>query len=325
MKPFLRSAAICAVMMAPMMIGGSAFSQDSKAPAKDLPMHKDMRNKFEAGIKKFNDNFEGAFAAEFIDLTDGQRVMINQDVVMATASTIKVSILIELFRQAEQKPGLLKQQRPYKPNEATSRTGLGKLLSADSLVSVEDIAKIMINLSENTATNLLIDEVGMENVNKNNAAMGLKTMRLRRKMLDTETQASGGDNSSSTADGATIMYKIATCDLPVSKASCARIREIMEIPQPEHPAKDPIPANVPVAFKWGGLEGVSNGWGIVNLPDRPYIFIINTSSGPRDPSATVRGASQLAFDYYSRLARSTEYGSRVPANVMAKARAKAAK
>lgn len=302
-------------------IAAPAAAQTAKAP----DMRKDLRAKFEASLKKINDDFEGAFAAAFIDLTDGQRVMINPDAVMATASTIKVSILVELFRQAEQKPGLLKQQRPFKANEATGRGGMGRLLSADSAVSVEDIAKMMINLSENTATNLLIDEVGMDAVNKNNVAMGLKTMKLRRKMLDSDSQARGDENVSSTADAATLMYKIATCDLPVSKDSCARIRQIMEIPQPDHPAKDPIPANVPVAFKWGGLEGVSNGWGIVNLPDRPYIFIVNTNYGPRDPSATVRGASQLAFDYYGRLARSNEYGSRVAAPVMAKARAEAAK
>ncbi|MBX7198982.1 MAG: class A beta-lactamase-related serine hydrolase [Rhodospirillaceae bacterium] len=320
MKSVFRALAATAALGA---VLGMAAPSSAQAPDMRPDLRKDLRAKFEASLKKFNDDFEGAFAAAFIDLTDGQRVMINPDVVMATASTIKVSILVELFRQAEQKPGLLRQQRPFKSNDATSRSGMGRLLSADSAVSVEDIAKMMINLSENTATNLLIDEVGMENVNKNNAAMGLKTMKLRRKMLDSDSQARGDENVSSAADGAALMYKIATCDLPVSRDSCARIRQIMEIPQPDHPAKDPIPANVPVAFKWGGLEGVSNGWGIVNLPDRPYIFIIMTSYGPRDPSATVRGASQLAFDYYGRLARSNDYGSRVAAPVMAKFRAAA--
>ena len=80
MKSLVRTVTVMAVMFAAL----PAFSQDTR---RDLPMQKDLRTKFEAGIKKFNDNFEGAFAAEFIDLTDGQRVMINQDVVMATAST----------------------------------------------------------------------------------------------------------------------------------------------------------------------------------------------------------------------------------------------
>ena len=286
-------------------------------------IHHDLRAKFEAEIKKLNDDFPGAFAAEFIDLTDGQRVMINPDVVMPTASTIKVSILVELFRQSEKKPGLLQELRSFKGNEATGRGGMARLISANSMLTLEDIAKIMINLSENTATNLIIDEVGMDNVNKNNAAMGLKTMKLQRKMLDTASEAASRENISSTADGATLMYKIATCDLPVSKTSCARIRQIMEIPQPPHPAKDPIPRNIPVAFKWGGLEGVSNGWGIVDLPDRPYIFIIMTSFGT-DPAPTVRGASAAAFDYYSRLARANAYGSRVPADVMKQERANVA-
>jgi beta-lactamase class A len=285
-------------------------------------MRHDLRAKFEAEIKAINDNFSGAFGAVFIDLTDGERIALNADRVMPTASTIKVSILVELFRQAEQKPGLLMQQRTFRGDAATSRGGMARLISPNSMLTLEDIAKIMINLSENTATNILIDEVGMDNVNKTIAAMGLKTMKLRRKMLDGASSAAGAENVSSPADGATLMYKIATCDLPVSKASCARIREIMEIPQPEHPAKDPIPSTIPVAFKWGGLEGVSNGWGIVSLPDRPYVFIIMTSYGD-DPAPTVRSASQAAFNYYSRLARANAYGVRNRIDAVQKGRVNA--
>jgi beta-lactamase class A len=191
---------------------------------------------------------------------------------------------------------------------------MARLIGSGSSLALQDIAKLMINLSENTATNLVIDEVGMDSVNRLAAAMNLKTMRLQRKMLESEAQVENRENVASPEDAAKIMTMIARCEIPVSKASCEAIRQIMEIPQPPHPAKDSIPKDVRVAFKWGGMEGVSVGWGIVSLPQRPYVFAIMTTYGQEPQSAaTVRAVSEAAFDYYSRLARANRYGARVHA------------
>lgn len=304
-------------LLAALAFAAPAFAQTQIDP------HKDLRAKFETKLTEINKSFGGSLGAVFIDLTDGARIEVNPNMVLATASTIKVAILIELFRQAEAKSGLLTEQRSYAVSDGFGIGGMANLIGKDSALSIEDIAKLMINLSENNATNILIDVVGMDNVNKLTAGMGLKTMRLQRKMLDRDSQAVGRENISSAADGAALMLRIAKCDLPVSKESCGRLRGIMEIPQPPHPGKDPIPAGIPIAFKWGGLEGVSNAWGIVSLEDRPYIFAIMTSFGTANEE-TVRAASAAAFDYYGRLARANAYGSRVAGDVMKKARAKQA-
>src|ERR1043166_8572501 len=108
-----------------------------------VDMQRELRNKFEAELKDINDNFHGVLGAQFVDLTDGQKISLNADGVFPTASTIKVAILIELFRQADQKPDLLKQQRPFAAKDGTGGSGMARLLSPRSMVSVEDIAKIM--------------------------------------------------------------------------------------------------------------------------------------------------------------------------------------
>jgi len=197
---------------------------------------------------------------------------------------------------------------------------MAALIGSDSAISIEDIAKMMINLSENTATNLIIDEVGMDNVNRLISSMGFKSMKLQRKMLAREAGARGEENIATPAEAAALMTRIAQCEVPISKASCERVRQIMEIQQPPHPAKDPIPRNIPIAFKWGGLEGVVNGWAIVNLPDRPYVFAIMSTFGEDDGAAAVRAASEAAFHYYSRLARANPYGVRNGLDVVRKQR-----
>lgn len=308
------------------ILGLAALTLAFGAPARaqvQTDAHQDLRAKFESRLAEINTDFEGVFAAVFVDLTDNSTVRFNPDMVLATASTIKVPILIELFRREDAKPGYVKEQRPHAVSGGFGASGMARLIGKDSALSLEDTAKLMINLSENNATNILIDELGMESVNKLTGAMGLKTMRLQRKMQDRDSQAMGRENISSAADGAALMTRIARCDLPISKESCARIRAIMEIPQPDHPGKDPIPENIPIAFKWGGLEGVSNAWGIVSLPDRPYVYVIMTSFG-KDNATAVRAAAAAGFDYFSRLARANPYGSRVAADVMKRAREKQA-
>jgi beta-lactamase class A len=277
-----------------------------------VDLRAEVKEKFEAKLRGLDASFDGVLGVEFVDLTDGQTVALHADATFPTASAIKVAVLIELFRKAEANPGLLQQQRPFAANEHTAASGMARLIGAGSSLALQDIAKLMINLSENTATNLIIDEVGMDNVNRLTASMNLKSMRLQRTMLDGEAQIENKENLASPQDAATVMTLIARCEIPVSKASCAAIRQIMEIPQPPHPAKDSIPKDIRVAFKWGGMEGVSVGWGIVSLPQRPYVFAIMTTYGKEPQSAaTVRAVSEAAFDYYSRLARANQYGARV--------------
>jgi beta-lactamase class A len=312
MKPFSRFAAATLLVLST----ATTFAQHQQ-----LDMRAELRNKLEAELKTIDEQFDGVFGVQFVDLTDGTKISINADGTFPTASAIKVPVLLELLRQADAKPGLLKEQRPFAANGQTQNSGMARLLGAGSMIAVEDIAKMMINLSENNATNILIDEVGMENVNRFIASIGLTKMRLQRKMLASDLQAASQDNLSSPADAATLMTRLHRCDLPISKAACDRARQILEIPQDSHPAKDGIPRNIPIAFKWGGNEGVSTGWAIVNLPDRPYVFAIMTTFG-LDNAKAVRAASDAGFKYFSQLARANNYGGRVNIEVMRKEREK---
>jgi beta-lactamase class A len=63
----------------------------------------------------------------------------------------------------------------------------------------------MIVLSDNTAANMLIEIVGMENVNRTMTSLGLKQTRLQRKMLDTAASARGEENLSTPAEAARLM------------------------------------------------------------------------------------------------------------------------
>lgn len=270
-----------------------------------------LREKLRADLQAIAAGFDGVFGARVIDLKDSTAVGVNDSLVFPTGSSIKVAILLELFRQAEQRAGLLKQRRPVTAAGRTGGSGVSQYFGdGTSTLSLEDLAVLMITLSDNTATNMLIDEVGMDAVNRTLAGLGLRRTKLQRKMIRPEASLRGEENLSTPAESAALMARLARCDLPVSKASCDRMLAILEIPK-GNPVRDPVPDDVRIAFKPGGIEGVAAVWALVELPDRPYVLSVMTSYGGGGDDA-IRKASEAAYRYFSKLARATPFGTRVP-------------
>ena len=122
--------------------------------------------------------FAGSGGVAVKHLGTGEQIRVNADAVTATASTIKVPILIELFRQVES--GEVDVEGRLTVTEATRAPGSGILreLSLGVELSVRDLATLMIVVSDNTATNMLIDLVGVDRVNRTLAEFGFVQTRL---------------------------------------------------------------------------------------------------------------------------------------------------
>jgi beta-lactamase class A len=292
-------------------------------PLNSQPPHREiLRTKLERQFRQIADSFAGVMAIQFVDLTDGTRVGVNEQLVFPQGSSIKVPILIELFRQAETRPELLRERQRVTPATRTGGSGvIGQFADGTSELSNEDLAVLMIVLSDNTATNLLIDAVGMDAVNRTMASLGASQTKLRRKMIRPDASVRGEENVSTAREAADLMVRVARCDLPVSERSCARIRRILEIPK-DDAARRAVPADVAVASKPGGIEGVAAVWAIVAVPDRPFVLAAMTNYGSGDGDEALTRAARAAYDYATRLARSTPHGARVPLGVIQAERAR---
>ena len=284
-------------------------------PASPAPAHRDqLATKFRTDLQRLATAASGVVGISVIDLSSGQRYDVNESLIFPQGSAIKIPILIELFRRVERGELKLADRLPVQRNNQVGGSGLLQYFSdGGSELSLHDLAVAMIVLSDNSATNVLIDRLGMEGVSGTMAEMGARQTKLQRKMIRPEESARGNENLSTPKEAADLMARIARCDLPVSAASCARIRAILEIPK-SGAFRDAIPASVPVAWKPGGIEGAQTAWGLVNVPGGPYAIAIMINYGVDDAEMErpIREISSAAYKYFTQVARSTPYGTRVP-------------
>jgi beta-lactamase class A len=276
------------------------------------PHRKQLAEKLQRDLKRLADAAPGVVGVAVVDIATGQRFGVNDALVFPQGSAIKIPILIELFRRADREDLRLGERLSVRAADRVDGSGLLRHFSdASSELSLHDLAILMIVLSDNTATNLLIDRLGMDRVSQTMSELGASGTRLRRKMIRPEDSAKGNENVSTPREAADLMVRLARCDLPLIPASCAEVKRILEIPK-SGPFRQPIPASVAVAWKPGGVEGVQTAWGLVGVPGAPYAISVMVNYGPDDIDATVREISSLAYRHFAQVARTTPHGVRVP-------------
>jgi beta-lactamase class A len=265
--------------------------------------------KFQAAVRDAEASLDGILGLALKDLKTGKTFLINEREVFPQASSIKIAILLEAFKQAEE--GRLQLDEFIALEESRKVAGSGVLyyLGRPSLrLSVHDTAVLMVVLSDNTATNLLIDKVGMEAVNRRLDVLGLAKTRLRRKMMDLKAAAEGRENVSTPIEMMTLLEKLWKGDV-LKEPYRKDLLEILTIPK-DSPLRAGVPEGIAVAEKPGELEAVRCDSGIVQLTGRPYVICVMTTylKHDADGNQAITRISRLAYEHFSRLERSSEIG-----------------
>src|SRR5690348_8103612 len=143
------------------------------------------------------------------DLTSGDEFFINPDEVMPQASSIKITVLAELYRQAQSGKLKLTDEYVVRKEDLVPGSDIMLGLTPDvTRITLRDLATMMVAVSDNSATNVLIDRVGMENVNSMLQGLGLHATRLRRKMMDLKAAGEGRENVSTPREMMTLLEAI---------------------------------------------------------------------------------------------------------------------
>ena len=260
------------------------------------------------------DSIDGKVAVAFYSLSEPKdSLLINVDEKFHAASTMKVPVMIELFKQASEGKLDLNNSILLK-NEFKSIVD-GSLYSMDitddsddiiykqigTKVTLSDLIHSMITVSSNLATNILIELADAKKTTATMRDLGAKNMDVLRGVEDQKAFDQGLNNSTTARDLMIIMAAIAN-NTAGNKKDCEAMLTILKDQQ----FKDMIPAYLPkeveVAHKTGSITGVHHDAGIVYLPDGSTYVLVLLSKNLKDFD---KGTDQLAkisktfYDYVS--------------------------
>jgi beta-lactamase class A len=280
-----------------------------------------LREKLEADVHRVAGRLDGVMGVAILDLTSGDAILLHPDDVFAQASSIKIAILAELYRQdqaaAAGKPGArlsdtyIVRQEDMVPD---SDIMLG-LTPGTTTLTNRDLATMMMAVSDNAATNVLIDRVGMENVNATLRTLGLKHTALRRKMMDLKAASEGRENVSTPREMMSLLAAIYGGKL-LDKPHTDAFFKMLATHKDDYAARA-LPDGVVAATKPGALEAVRNSSGIIFAEGRPFVFCVMTAydRDERAAEAAIGEVAQDAYQYFSMVGRASPYGRVVsPAN-----------
>jgi beta-lactamase class A len=275
--------------------------------------------KLQDHIANIDADLDGSMGVAIRDLTSGETFLLHGDDIFPQASSIKIAVLAELYDQEQRgrhgDSGVARLADLYtvriEDMVPDSAIMLG-LTPGVTRVTNRDLATMMIAVSDNSASNVLIDRVGMPNVERMLSGLGLKHTHLQRKMMDLEAARQGRENVSTPREMMTLLEVLYRNKL-LDKELTSDFFKMLATPKDSSIPKL-LPADVVIANKPGELEAVRNDSGIVFVPNRPFVISVLTTY-LRDERAGQQAISDIAlaaYQYFDRLGRSSEYGRAVP-------------
>lgn len=289
----------------------TAWSQTPSVQASSSASEKQkvLWQKLEAAIHDVDQHLDGVMGVSIEDLKTGDHFFLHENEIFAQASSIKIAVLANLYLQAQQ--GKLKLTDLYTVQASDlvpDSDIMGGLTPGVTRITLRDLATIMVAVSDNSATNVLIERVGMDNVDAMLDSLALSHTRLRRKMMDLEAAKQGRENISTPREMMTLLEAIYRGKL-LNQESTTDFFKVLSTNKDSWIPRD-LPANLKIANKPGSLEGVRNDSGIVFVEGRPYVICVMTSflSNERDGEKAISQVSFAAWRMFDRLSRASEYG-----------------
>ena len=209
----------------------------------------------------------------------------------------KIAILVALLEAVDRSEINLDETLALSPNFIVGGSGTLSNRPANSQVPVVEAAELMVAVSDNTASNLLLDRLGgVEALNRRFRAWGLQHTRLRNPLPDLE-----GTNTTSPGDLALLLGELERGQI-LTMRSRDRFFEILQTTQNNSLLPQALTEDDRIAHKTGNINSSLGDVGLVDLPNgQRYIVVVLVRRENGDPEAetVIRKVSRLARDYWS--------------------------
>ena len=217
---------------------------------------------------------DGNVSCCFVNLITGERFSYRTDEVHPAASIIKLFLMAYVMQLIEEKKLEGSRMIPIPRDGLAPSAGILAYLQDVREMSVRDLMELMIIVSDNAATNILLDLVGMENVQTYIESQGFAATRFSRRMMDFEAARAGLENLTNTEEVTLLLERIYNGKLvsPGASQEMLRILKDQRFDEliPWH-LSESLPEHT-IAHKTGGLEHVVHDAAIIDAGKVPFIL-----------------------------------------------------
>jgi beta-lactamase class A len=227
---------------------------------------------------------QGKVAIALKHLGTGETYFRDADDVMPTASLIKFAVMAEVYAQAEAGKVKLDDMVTLKKDDQVPGSGiLTDHFSPGASFSLRDAVRLMIVYSDNTATNLVLDRIGIKSVNERMARLGLKETRINAKVFKGSTTSVDpartkqyGLGSTTARDMLTLLELLHKGELVSADASKAMLEHLKKCDDKD---KFPrfLPKGVTTAHKTGSVSDARTDAGLIFFKEGPVALVVLTS------------------------------------------------
>jgi beta-lactamase class A len=225
-------------------------------------------------------------AVAFRDLQTGRALFVNDRVSFHAASTMKVPLMFEVYREAREGVLRLDESVPVKNEFKSIADGSAFSVSPDDdseqtlykkvggTETVRALVRLMITESSNLATNILIERVGPARVSALLRDMGARDMRVLRGVEDGKAFERGLNNTTTARDLAILLRALAE-GRAVSREASREMADVLAAQKFNEGIPSGLPAGVRVAHKTGSITKIEHDAGVVYPPRRkPYVLVV---------------------------------------------------
>jgi len=251
------------------------FSQVRSSPENTESPEPDQTcdiRRIEKLLKDAEQDFPGIFGASFQEIPGGLHCGVKEDRTFQAASIIKIPVMYELYMRS--RAGLIDLDETVTVNESDYVDGGGVMKNQPGRRSyrLRELGELMITKSDNTATDLLIKRLGMDEINSTMKKAGLDKTSVKRLIFDFDAVDRGLDNLTTPRDIRTILLSIH--NEQKRDAASTEMLDILKRVERRDMIPSGLPDDIPVAHKTGELSGVLLDTAIIYLKEKPYILCL---------------------------------------------------
>jgi beta-lactamase class A len=305
----------CTLILSPALLGDAPAPRSSCCASDSLAsvsVPDSVGPMLTSWLQKLADSLHADISVACRDLHTGSGFFFNEKTVMHAASTMKVPVMIEVFRQAEAGKFRLDDSLLVKNEFASIVDGSSYALDlnddSDELLykaigrkaTIRGLVEAMITVSSNLATNLLIELVEAGNVMNTLAQLGVRNMKVLRGVEDGKAYERGLNNRTDAHDLMLAMEALAQ-NRAASPAACREMVEILKRQKFREGIPAGLPAGVVAGNKTGSITAIDHDAAIVFPPNRrPCVMVVLTRGMADHDRAheTIAGIARRLYDNF---------------------------